>query len=244
MNPITTNKGDKIDHRLKIVRRRCNVAEALADGQCGGTYYEACILISSIISGLAAETWPGRNIDRKRFIETWVRFADSSLIPSPLLISTPILFEDLKKSGKNQQANLIKAKYPEIFGNSSQDRVITSINCDTSEAILNKICPMPKIRYYSYPNIFYEHARSHLIHEYNLSKSVTTGVGLDDEENSNVGIRYENILDLNGIRRQIHFSIPWLLKIIQSIAANMSNISESFPLEQPALWWIESESVK
>jgi len=61
------------------VERKLKVAEALAEGQCGGSYADGCILLSCIISGIAADLWSGKGIDPKRFIEVWARYADESL---------------------------------------------------------------------------------------------------------------------------------------------------------------------
>ena len=62
MNPI---KIKKMDRRMKIIQHRSNVAKALTRGECGSNYYDACILISSIISIIAADLCPGRGIDKR-----------------------------------------------------------------------------------------------------------------------------------------------------------------------------------
>lgn len=64
---------------LDFVERKIGTAVMLDDGQCNGSYSDACVLLSSLISGIAAELWPGDGIDRARFIELWIRYADPTL---------------------------------------------------------------------------------------------------------------------------------------------------------------------
>jgi len=45
------------------------LAEKLNSGECGGSYAEAVIILCGVLSGIAADTWPGIRKDRKRFVE-------------------------------------------------------------------------------------------------------------------------------------------------------------------------------
>src|SRR5512138_640924 len=74
---------------VDFVERKIVVAQALDRGECGGSYAEACIIMASVISGIASDLWPGKGLDRKRFVELWARYADPAL--SPNLISVPLL---------------------------------------------------------------------------------------------------------------------------------------------------------
>lgn len=53
----------------QFVERPLAVAAALEQGACGGSYAEACVLVSSLISAVASFVWPGQRMDRKRFVE-------------------------------------------------------------------------------------------------------------------------------------------------------------------------------
>jgi len=61
------------------VDRKLAVAITLSEGGGGGSYYEATLLLSSTVSGIAADVWPGEGIDRKRFVQLWVRYVHPDL---------------------------------------------------------------------------------------------------------------------------------------------------------------------
>ena len=58
---------------------KVDLALRLNSGECGGTYAEAVIILCSVLSGIAADVWPGRNKDRKRFVELLVKYSSDSL---------------------------------------------------------------------------------------------------------------------------------------------------------------------
>jgi hypothetical protein len=240
MNPV--NNIHKVNPHMETIQRRINVAKALAEGKCGGNYYDACILISSTISGLAADIWPGHGIDKRRFVEVWVRFADPSLIPNPLLISIPILIAYLAENGANAEVEIINNRYPDIYAEYCGGRVVTSADIDMAEDDLIGICPGLEskiLRQYSYPMVFYNYVRSSLIHEYRLGELATGYSHIDDDNNNHIGIDYTNSVDLTTRRqwREIHFRIPWLLDVVHSISSKILSLTNA--PDSPRLWWLD-----
>jgi hypothetical protein len=55
--------------RCDWVAKKTDVALRLCAGECGGSYAEGVIILSSAISAMAAEAWPGSGIDKMRFVE-------------------------------------------------------------------------------------------------------------------------------------------------------------------------------
>jgi hypothetical protein len=50
------------------VQERIAFAKRLNEGECGGHYGDAMLILSAVLSGLAADQWPGKWKDRRRFV--------------------------------------------------------------------------------------------------------------------------------------------------------------------------------
>lgn len=223
---------------MSFIEARVAVAMALDEGQCGGSYVDACILISSVISGIAAMLWPGRNIDYKRFVELWVQYADPILEPN--MISIPLLCGYLREKGNFDTANRLEAERPGMFGIGGACRVVTGSDVDFSEADVQNICPqlsLYDIRTYSYPAIFYREVRSSLVHEYNIGPRAHALPMTSRETN----VSYVNQLDSSVLsrlpRRRIHYHMPWLAQVVRSLAEKSTkHFGQTIP--NPANWWL------
>lgn len=115
------------------ISSRAAVAQRLSDGQCGGTYAEAILITSSLISGMAADLWPGDRIDRFRFVEFWARFAHPELNAN--LISLPLLLDTLRGSDRPTEAEAVRLLRPEAFNplGIPEARVVTGETADAAE---------------------------------------------------------------------------------------------------------------
>lgn len=223
---------------MNFIEARLAVAIALDQGQCGGSYVDACILVSSVVSGIAARLWPGKHIDYKRFVETWVRYADPS--QGPHLISIPLLSRHLREERKFDAANKLEAARPGMFGVAGSCRVVTGDDVDFPDAEVQRICPqisLHEIRTYSYPAIFYRDVRSSLVHECNIGPSAHF-LPMTSREAS---VSYVNQLDTatptRFPRRRIHFHMPWLVNLVRSIAGKaIVHFDQSLSI--PASWWL------
>jgi hypothetical protein len=227
--------GD-LDGFRRYVKHRVQLAAALNSGQCGGDYSDGCVILASVVSGISADLWPGKGIDRARFIETWVGYADSALMPKR--ISVPLLVRRLKRKGDTSTATTIETAFPESFGGGNTSRVLTA-EVDRDEAAIQGIASgleLKIIRDRAYPAVFYEHVRSTLVHESHLDNRASA-VPMTDKR---TGISYVNVLDSKTMRsqRRIHFHFPWLVELVRSVAANVEKDLVSRPLPQPPTWWI------
>jgi hypothetical protein len=230
---------------MDVVKRKLKVAEALAEGQCGGSYSDACILLSCMISGMAADLWRGEGIDKKRFIEVWARYADELL--SPLLVSAPLLVGNLRRDKRLREAETIEALRPKGLGAGYEDLVVTSADVDMSEHEVLAQCPqltLWEVRAHSYPAAFYQHVRSTLVHEYHPGDFAATWSMTACEAR----VSYVNVADWSDESddydelseyRQIHYHIPWLIKLVRSIAICSDGALRSTPLPHPGSWWVE-----
>src|SRR6266851_1865058 len=84
------------------VGKKLSIAERLAAGALGGTYSDANLILGSLISALAAIAWPGRGIDKARFVEACVNLTDRNLALSR--VSVPLLIQHLEDPRRNPEA--------------------------------------------------------------------------------------------------------------------------------------------
>lgn len=214
----------------QFVKHKIDVALALVQGGCGGNYSDAVILLSSGVSAIAADLWPGDRVDRRRFIEAWVRFADPALLPAR--ISLPMLVQELRHSSRTGEAENLEQLRPQMFGPGYSARVVTDFDIDATENEILRSCPalgVGDVRRFSYPAVFYRHVRSALVHEYHLTDHATT-VPMTERE---AGVSYSNRIG----RRLIHYHPDWLADVLRSIAAAADGLTP--PLSVPSSWWID-----
>ncbi|MBK8212416.1 MAG: hypothetical protein IPK71_01585 [Myxococcales bacterium] len=234
--------------------RPLGVAVALDRGECGGSYVEACILVSGVISAIAADQWPGTGIDQQRFVEAWVRFAGS---PEASWVSLPLLRRTLVESRRFEEAKALEALRPDFFRPGHDCRVVTGeIDVDEQEAI--KACPgltLYEIRSHTYPNVFYRYVRSQLVHEYGFaSGGWAAGVAMTTRHDATVSYVNElakseqpvagsdgiekNVRSRHVVRR-IHFHMPWLVDVAKTIARKADEADkEPGRSTRPLEWWL------
>jgi hypothetical protein len=218
----------------EAVRERLDVASALNSGHCGGSYFEAMILMSAVLSGLAAGRWPGDGIDKKRFVELWAAFSD----PVDVRISVPLLIRTLRADGRENEATVIETSRPNLL-TGAQSLVLVDDDVDMAEGDLRGFCPditLQYLRKHSYPVLFYRHVRSTLVHEYALgAKASPTAMTRRPP-----AVSYLNQISVHrhrGVRRLIHFHPEWLKELVLAIALRLEHAS---PVQgRPSRWWIE-----
>lgn len=225
---------------LQFVERKIGTAIRLDEGDCDGSYSDGCVLLSALISGIAADLWPGDDrIDRARFIELWACYSDPHL--QPTLVSVPLLRRFLRRGGRWPEVKVLEDARPDMFGLGNSCLVLRGAEVDMTEADLLRL-PIhltPKeARQYSYPAIFYKHVRSNLAHEYKLSDDAASHFMTRLEAN----VSYVNRHDTEEAelsRRLIHFHMGWLARITRSIASKVAEFMDNYQtLPRPDRWWV------
>ena len=172
-----------------FIAKKVDVALALYSGGCGGGYTEAAMILASLLSGIAADIWPGENIDRKRFVELWSCYAHPTLATNR--ISVTLLVQSLRKKSEFAKAEKLEASLLKKFGAGYSTRVLIGDEADMSEEEVKKTfvaeadmseeevkklvaCVSDKdtetIRSCSYGSLFYEHVRCGAVHEFHLTE--------------------------------------------------------------------------
>jgi len=221
-------------------QRRITLAKRLNEGECDGDYGDAVLILSAVLSGIAADLWPGKGKDRKRFVEIWARYADPTL--SPNLISLPLLIEDLEeKQGNVDLAKKVRGTRPGLFWPEKIERVPDDVKVigpqvdqtETSLMALDYRLTAKKLREFSYGSIFYEHLRSGYTHEYHpteYASSVTTVTGT-------FPISYRNLV--KPPYKQFHFNFDWVAELVESVLASVVASVRTQPLPEPQTWWVD-----
>ena len=223
---------DSTPWRTRWVTSKAEIALALDNGAGGASYSEAAIIISSALTALAAELWPGWRQDRARFIELLVRMAP----PAPVLetISVPLLVQYLHAKGRGQEAEaLAKELLPAV---SSQ--VITGPEVDRTESVLLALIPSlqpTSLRRFSYACLIYEQLRSSYAHQYQPGERADSW---PMTMLPNQTVSYVNKIT----ERRIHFHIEWLAQIAVGVVKNVdAKFAENMP-SRPPVWWIDQHN--
>jgi hypothetical protein len=221
------------------VQERIELAKRLNEGECGGYYSDAMLILSAVLSGLAADLWPSKGKDRRRFVEAWSTL--SSLRLNPNAISVPLLLDALEKEGNTDLVEKVRATRPGALA-PWDSLVVTGERVDQSEDELATLDPRLTsrvLRRFSYGNVFYEHVRSGYTHEYHTTESARSY----PQTSEPAPVSYVNVLKRPVLRRSrpIHFDIAWVAEVVESVSASIVVTGRDRPLPDPRIWWVEGE---
>lgn len=219
------------------VQGRITLAKRLDWGECGGSYGDAMLILSALLSGQAADIWPGKNKDRRRFVEIWATLSNKALTPN--LISVPLLIGYLEKNGKPDLVKKVKDTNSHALA-LDETMVVTGKQVDLPEEDLMKLDPRLTakcLRRFSYGSVFYEHVRSGYTHEYHTTDSASSR----PQAREPAPISYVNVLRRSDYKthRRIHFDVGWVAEVVESISTSavVSGLKQS--LADPTKWWID-----
>jgi hypothetical protein len=219
-------------HLMTFTDSKVRLAAALNGGLGGGTYGEAILVTSSLLSAIAAYLWPGDRIDRARFVELWHSHASPSLAPT--LISLPLLITARREVGDMAAVKALESTSTAAFcGDPEYDSlVLEGPSVDLPETQVCALVPhlsRKEIRHYTYPAVFYREVRSPYVHEFSSGRQSSAS---PMSTNENV-VSYVN----QSPHRTIHFGMGFLDAVVRSIAASADNVFANAPLRLPATWW-------
>lgn len=219
-------------------RGRITLAKRLDQGECGGSYGEAMLILSALLSGRAADLWPGARKDRRRFVEAWSTFSNPELNSN--LISVPLLLADLEKDGNSDLVEKVKGTNPDAFAPWNDSLVLTGKRVDRTEdelAALDTRLTVKKLRRFSYGTVFYEHVRSAYTHEYHTTDSACDFPQISEP----APVSYVNFLRRSNRKtcRRIHFDVAWVAEIVKSVSDSFAASGLKRPLPEPKSWWID-----
>lgn len=223
---------------MPFVARKLTVVRDLDSGGCGAGYGEAVLVTAGLLSGMAADLWPGTGIDRVRFIELWSQYADGGHRANR--VSVPLLVTWLKREGRPLEARQIESARQGAFGGGNQSRVLISDDVDLEESAVLLTCPsltLKEVRQFSYGTVFYSHVRSAMVHEFHFD-GTAVGVAMTERD---ADVSYSNRLDrrTRTTERLIHFHMPWLIELTRGIVRTIDPLLAAAAPPRPATWWIQ-----
>lgn len=218
------------------VESRIDLALRLAAGDCGGSSAEAVLILSSLLSGVAADLWPGSRIDKHRFVELWSQYSDPAHCAN--LVSVPLLIDGLERRSKFDLSDRIRASNGHAFSPRGlpDTLVVTGEDVDLLESDLQEMLPelsLNDLRQYSYGVVFYVHFRSGYVHEYQAGSHADARVMSATRSN----ITYGNFLE--PPHRRINFELSWVADVTRAVVKRADPEWDHRPLPLPAAWWLD-----
>ena len=189
------------------------------------------LILCAAISALAAEVWPGKRIDHKRFVELLKVYAPARL--NTTQISVPMLARHLRQSAKNNEYQHIR----DAWLNFSKSRVLTGKDVDRDETEVLRLCgtiSVKEMRKCSYANLLYCDVRSGYAHEYRPGDRADSCPMTQDPDSA---VSYTNLLD--DPERLVHFHVDWVAELALEIAQAIDHVATCVPRTAPTKWWIE-----
>jgi len=214
---------------------KAEIAKRLSDGECKGSYAEAVIILSAVISAIAAEIWPGKGIDRKRFVEVMKEYGDTNL--NTIRVSIPLLIKYLSNDGRKAEGNALHKEFVRV----GIAQVLVGDEVDQFEQDIISFCPslsITQIRKFSYPNVLYGEVRSCYVHEYRIGKSAGS-FPMTSRKEANASYINRFNPESNITNRLIHFHVDWLIDVVKSISTKADSECDKYPLDNPPRWWID-----
>lgn len=206
-----------------FLRERINFVNALRESSLSVTQQDLELILTAIISACAACRWPGEGFDRKRFIETLIRFGSADLHLD--YVSTGALLElGVVSDGQTP------------WGQMGQEaRIFTGEEIDGAIPEMQMRYPGVSIRDFkraSYACRLYEWYRCGYAHNYWASGNTTYAAPSREPAQ----ISYIGRVNPGGAHIRIaSFHLDYLI----AVAENQVSALPDRKMNQPETWWID-----
>ena len=199
---------------------RLEIAKAL-ESLPGANYANVVLITTAVLSACASIRWPGKRIDRKRFIELLVSFSPVDLHTS--WVSVPALINE---------GFIAEEDTPYAGGNST--RVFRDDEIDLSlEDARTRYPGVPgvELRNHCYATLIYEWLRCGYAHQY----SPHTNIIQNPPSGANARVSYVGRLIAGKLERMVSFHLDYLFLI----AGHHVSVLPTTASPAPASWWID-----
>ena len=205
-----------------FLKGRLDIAKALSSYIPGATYADVVLIITAVLSACASLRWPGRGIDKKRFIELLVLHSPvdfhTSWISIPALINQGFISEE--------EMPYKKGNFTRIFCGEEIDLPINEASVRYPNV------PNEQFKQHCYASLIYEWLRCGYAHKYCPHENVThVSPSHKEARVSYIG----RLIGENRRKRMLSFHLDYLM----SIAEYHISILASKKSSPPTTWWIE-----
>jgi len=206
----------------QFLQKRIRLVNTLINEVEGVSYADVVLILTAIISACASNKWPGKGIDRKRFIELLVNNSPPDFLMS--WVSVPALINrDLLKESETLYG--VPGQETRVFKDAEID---LSFNDARSK---HANIPVKELRKHSYASLIYEWLRCGYSHEYYAHGNITqVPASCEKAKVSYIG-RYQNGKTI----RMVSFHLDYLINIAEYHVSSFST-SNNPP---PSQWWVD-----
>jgi hypothetical protein len=203
-----------LEDRVRLVRE-------LLDSNISVAYGDIVLILSAVMSSCAAARWPGRGIDRRRFVELLIQRSSpdshTNWVCVPALINARLVAEADTPYGPGENTR--------IFRDDEIDIELTAAQSKYSSVSL------VDLKRCTYAVMIYEWLRCGYAHEYCPHGNITHV----PPSRYNARLSYIGRGTQNGMKRMISFHLDYLIGLAQHHASNYSDSPEP----TPGQWWID-----
>jgi len=206
-----------------FLQGRIDLVKALRESSLPVTHQDLELILTAVMSSCAACRWPGEGFDRKRFVESLIRF------------SSPELHLDYVSTSALLEMGVISDSQTPWGVLGQEIRIFTGEEIDGPISKMGRRYPDVSIRDFkraSYANRIYEWLRCGYAHIY-WGAGNTTYVAPSDHP---AQISYIGRRESDGTRVRIaSFHLDYLI----DVASEQVSTLPKKKLDQPDQWWIE-----
>lgn len=208
-----------------FLQGRIDLVKALRASQLPVSQQDLGLILMSVISACAAYRWPGEGFDRKRFVESLIRFSPPRLRLDSISIGA-LLEKHLISEGDTPWGAL--GQMTDIFKGDE-------IDCSFHAASLRFPHLASKdLKDASYASLIYRWLRCGYAHNYWAAGNSTHVPAAQ----SSAQISYIGRLQANGnLVRIAAFHLDYLIEVTQQQVASLSDQA----LQKPRVWWLEQD---
>jgi hypothetical protein len=205
----------------RFLKGRLDLARALSSDVPGASYGDVVLIITAILSACASLRWPGRGIDKKRFIELLVQNSPMDLHTS--WVSIPGLIDQGYIS--EEETPYRGGNFTRVFRDDEVDLPLREVS------IKYPNIPIKQLRQHCYASLIYEWLRCGYAHQYCPHENITPVPATRKQAR----VSYIGRLIGETHKRMVSFHLDYLM----SIADHHISILPSEPSSQPLTWWID-----
>jgi len=205
-----------LQDRIRLVRE-------LVDSEISVSYGDLVLILSAVISACAAARWPGRGIDRRRFIALLVQFSPSEAhttwVCVPALINSNLVAEvDTPYGSPGDNTRIFRDHEIDLELSVAQAKYSNVSRAD--------------LKRHTYAALIYEWLRCGYSHEYCPHENITHV----PPSRHSARLSYIGRTTSNGLRRMISFHLDYLIDLAQYHAMSIAKNPDPWPRR----WWIDA----
>lgn len=206
-----------------FLRDRVRLVRELAAGRSGASYADLVLILTAVISACAAKRWPGKGIDRKRFVELLVQCSPSHAhcghVSVPSLLNSKLVSESNTPWGDPGCSTRILR----------DDEIDLSVR-DSSVRFPG--LPTSILKNHSYAHLIYTWLRCAYSHEYIIASQATEWPS--SRRVARISYIGRKVGDTQLVRIA-SFHLDYLISLAEHHAQQLAD--RPHPL--PATWWLD-----